>query len=678
MADIKRVISLTVICIMLTITTAPISFADEDVQMLDVGSVQAKTMPEGQPGTDNGEQPGAETAGRPDTSPHTITGFKDLPVREFYYEGNPKEEELVKYLPESIEVYLDNSKKTSSIPVSWSVVEDYEDSSFFFYSVKPSWPSNYKLSSSLVPQVDVPWITVFWEPSRQEMKKGEKEPEVPVGDPDELEPVYTVKDGSVDPSQSSDPVSMMNIFSAFTEESYAASSVSDRVFAYLTKNMGLNTAAACGVMTNLYAESALRSNNLENYYNRHTIALSDEEYTKRVNAGKASNGKYTSGNNKTRYFTKDYCGYGIAQWTSLSRRTNLLRKAIAKKTSIDNLNMQLEFLKDELQYSYPHVWATLKGVPNNAGGAYLAAAEFCACFEIPANTYSTATSRAKTAVNTYWKNYTGRNDSVNSASFIGLCGYAYPQYVRRGEGMDVSGYVISNYSITNVTARITNLSGKTIYSTSAQPKAYFYKLSRMDSALKFAGLPAGTYRYILAAKDSSGKTVTASHAFTAVSSGKTTSLKGFSAGKVITAAPKPKAPGVLSKLPAPVSQTKPAAAKPAVKSAAKPVKPAPPASKLKITNFTYPKSLKKGQTFTIKGKVSSNVKLKKVIAGIYTASGKSMSSASKKVSKKSFNLKKLDEKIRFGKLPKGTFYYTVTATDRKQTKVLLKRAFTVK
>ena len=156
--------------------------------------------------------------------------------------------------------------------------------------------------------------------------------------------------------------------------------------------MGLNRAAACGVMTNLYAESGMQPNNLENRYNA-LYGLSDSQYTSRVNKGKKNNGKYTSGYGKTRYFTKDYCGYGICQWTSLGRRAGLLKLAVKKDVSIADLNMQLQFLQSELTNSYPQVWATLKNVPDNANGAYLAAVHFCAAFEIPANTNATAESR---------------------------------------------------------------------------------------------------------------------------------------------------------------------------------------------------------------------------------------------------------------------------------------------
>jgi hypothetical protein len=122
--------------------------------------------------------------------------------------------------------------------------------------------------------------------------------------------------------------------------------------------MGLNMAAACGVMTNINAESAMSPINLENRYNT-SFGLTDREYTDRVDAGK---GAYKTKSGTKRNFKTDYCGYGLCQWTSLGRRTNLLNKALNKGVSVGNIKMQMEFLSDELNGSYSSVISTLKSV----------------------------------------------------------------------------------------------------------------------------------------------------------------------------------------------------------------------------------------------------------------------------------------------------------------------------
>ena len=77
-------------------------------------------------------------------------------------------------------------------------------------------------------------------------------------------------------------------------------------------NTGYSPEAAAGVMGNLYQESGIRTNNLQNSYER-ILGMSDEEYTAAVD-----NGSY----NATR-FIKDSAGYGLAQWTSSGRKEGL-------------------------------------------------------------------------------------------------------------------------------------------------------------------------------------------------------------------------------------------------------------------------------------------------------------------------------------------------------------------
>lgn len=97
-----------------------------------------------------------------------------------------------------------------------------------------------------------------------------------------------------------------------------------------------NPKGVAGLMGNLYAESGLNPKNLQNTFNK-KLNMTDEEYTKAVDKGLYDN------------FIKDKAGYGIAQWTYWTRKRNLLNYAKARKTSIGDINTQLEFLWDELQ-----------------------------------------------------------------------------------------------------------------------------------------------------------------------------------------------------------------------------------------------------------------------------------------------------------------------------------------
>lgn len=104
---------------------------------------------------------------------------------------------------------------------------------------------------------------------------------------------------------------------------------------------------------------------------------------------------------------------------------------------------------------------------------------------------------------------------------------------------------------------------------------------------------------------------------------------------------------------------------------------ADPASTLRIKSVRAPSKVKKGKSFTIRGTVKSNKKIKKVTVKILDSSGGVVQKASRKPNAKSFSIKKLDSKIRFKKLKKGSYTYQVIATDTAQTLRLVNKQFTV-
>ena len=122
------------------------------------------------------------------------------------------------------------------------------------------------------------------------------------------------------------------------------------------------------MMGNLFAESALSPINLQNTYNT-KLNYSDSAYTAAVD-----NGSYTN-------FVRDSAGYGLAQWTFWSRKQNLLNYAKSKGKSIGDLNMQLEFLMQELNSGYKsllNILRTTNSVKEASNGVLLQ-------FERPAN-----------------------------------------------------------------------------------------------------------------------------------------------------------------------------------------------------------------------------------------------------------------------------------------------------
>lgn len=125
-----------------------------------------------------------------------------------------------------------------------------------------------------------------------------------------------------------------------------ATDVTEKTIWDFLTSKGLSAYAVAGIMGNLFAESSLRPNNLQNTYEK-KLGMTDASYTKAVD-----NGTYTN-------FVRDSAGYGLAQWTYWSRKQNLLNYARSKDKSIGDLTMQLEFLWKELQ-GYSTVMSVLK------------------------------------------------------------------------------------------------------------------------------------------------------------------------------------------------------------------------------------------------------------------------------------------------------------------------------
>lgn len=119
-----------------------------------------------------------------------------------------------------------------------------------------------------------------------------------------------------------------------------------RMWDYLLDKLG-NEYGVAGLMGNIYAESGLRSNNLQNTYET-KLGYTDATYTTAID-----NGSYTN-------FVHDSAGYGLAQWTYYSRKQALLDYAKASKKSIGDYEMQLDFLYKELSGSYASVLSELK------------------------------------------------------------------------------------------------------------------------------------------------------------------------------------------------------------------------------------------------------------------------------------------------------------------------------
>lgn len=123
----------------------------------------------------------------------------------------------------------------------------------------------------------------------------------------------------------------------------------EKVWYYLTNNMGFTKEAAAGVMGNMKHESGIRANNLQDSYNK-SLGYSDEGYTSAVDSGQYSESRFVS----------DSAGYGLVQFTSKENKRNLYNKKKELNTSIADVSMQLSALNDYLSAHHSRLLNTLR------------------------------------------------------------------------------------------------------------------------------------------------------------------------------------------------------------------------------------------------------------------------------------------------------------------------------
>lgn len=136
------------------------------------------------------------------------------------------------------------------------------------------------------------------------------------------------------------------------------------VYTYLTEEMGLSTAAACGVLANIEYES---------------------EFDPTVwGDGGAS--------------------HGLCQWYS-SRCEALSWFCEENGYDEDSVLGQMAYLQYELEESYSYVLEYIQSVEDSPAGAYDAAWYWCCHFEIPEDTRYQASLRGSLAEETYYPAY---------------------------------------------------------------------------------------------------------------------------------------------------------------------------------------------------------------------------------------------------------------------------------
>lgn len=142
------------------------------------------------------------------------------------------------------------------------------------------------------------------------------------------------------------------------------SSSANTIYKYLTGELGLNSAAACGILGNIYQESTLNPS--------------------------ASSSSYI----------------GLCQWGG-SRKSALISYCEEYGYDPYSTEGQVHYLGHELTGSYSYVLSDLLGVENSSSGAYEAAGIFCSEYEQPGNLNSECANRGSYAVNIFWPEFQG-------------------------------------------------------------------------------------------------------------------------------------------------------------------------------------------------------------------------------------------------------------------------------
>ena len=278
-----------------------------------------------------------------------------------------------------------------------------------------------------------------------------------------------------------------------TASVFGAETIEETTYKFLTTKLGLNNAAACGIMANIMCECSFNPQ-----------------------AGDIdTNGLYS---------------YGLVMWNG-PRYERLKQWCKDNGYDYTTVDGQLRYLRYELQNGEAETYAAMKAVPNTFEGSVEATVLFAELFE-----RCTKTSyglRAYYDANRYWPVYgTGEPSSLS-----GIYGVScnYPINIKKGDSYTLRGAVVSYTSyLTSVTAGVYDSTGKMLTGKSAtlSPGSnYFaYEIRSLDSGVVFGLLATGTYYYRITASNASGMYTVAEHKFTVSSEPTSGVYPGFSTG----------------------------------------------------------------------------------------------------------------------------------------------------
>lgn len=157
-------------------------------------------------------------------------------------------------------------------------------------------------------------------------------------------------------------------------------------------NAGFNDIASAGILANMYSESHLKPDNVQNTYE--SKVGTDEAYTRKINER-----TYTR-----EQFANDHAGYGLCQWTYPTRKQALYDFCMVRSGNIASITDQVLFLAQECRSS------GLFDKLNRCATPYDAGVMFMLQFEKPKNQTVTAQKmRGELAIRFY-------NDNVSTVN----------------------------------------------------------------------------------------------------------------------------------------------------------------------------------------------------------------------------------------------------------------------
>ena len=154
-----------------------------------------------------------------------------------------------------------------------------------------------------------------------------------------------------------------------------AQTIEGTIFNFCKEVLGMNTAAACGVLANIDEESKF----------------------------------------KTGVIGDGGTSYGICQWHA-SRYSSLKSWCAANGKDYTTLDGQLWYMKHELETTHNAVLKKLLSCADTAAGSEVAGYVWCSIFEVPDNTIAKSEARGALAKSSYWPKYAGMDTAPAQTS----------------------------------------------------------------------------------------------------------------------------------------------------------------------------------------------------------------------------------------------------------------------